>query len=145
MKKSFFIISIVIIIAVLCAIYAVDHIRMSNNQSVVFSTWGKSYAPPEGIDQETAIEIARNVLDDKSKEAIINLDNPKVEEVVFDTEHHMAYFDDKVKPSDKPLYKITGKPLYKITFNTIHDGLLGPIVIYVDKSDGKPIGMDFRM
>jgi hypothetical protein len=93
--------------------------------------------PPAQVTAETAIKNAQNKFDEKSKETITNFDNPKVEEVVFDSPHQMAYFGDMVD--------VVGKPLYKITFNTTKDALLGPIVIYVDKSDGNPIGMDFRM
>ena len=39
---------------------------------------------------------------------------------------------------------LTGKTVYKITFNTTQDGLLGPIVLYVDKYNAKVIGTDFR-
>lgn len=38
---------LIVIILILMTLYMVDHIRMKNNQPVIFSTWGKKYAPPE--------------------------------------------------------------------------------------------------
>ena len=129
MKKTC-IIALSVVLVVLCVFCLVAN--QSNNE------------PSKAITAETAIKTARNILDKKSKETIISLDNPKVEEVVFDSEHYMLYFDENDKLSQKPFYKIQGKTLYQITFNTTQDGLLGPIVVYVDKSNGKLIGVDFR-
>ena len=132
MKKKHMILAsvLVAIIAVFCTLYAINN--RSNNE------------PPTGITDRTAIEIAQKIFDEKVKETLTNFENPKVEEVVFDSEHHMVYFDENDKPSYEPLYKIKGKNLYKITFNTTQDGLLGPAVVYVDKSNGKLIGIDYR-
>lgn len=50
MKRKVFvtIISIVIILFLLVMLaYVIDHKRMAENKPVVFSTWGKKYAPPE--------------------------------------------------------------------------------------------------
>lgn len=138
MKKTIFVISIVIIIfvAVFGSLFIIDHNRMNNNQPVVFSTWGRRYAPPESISPKEATEIVRATLGKYDLETITNLDNPKIEEVIFDTPPQIAYFDNETD--------ITGKTIYKITYNTTVDGLLGPVVTYVDKTSGKIIGADFR-
>ncbi len=140
MKKFICITSIIMIIvfAVLCI---VDHNRMKNEKPVVFSTWGKKYAPSEktplnNITPEAAIELAKKSLSKKSKEEITNFDSPKVENVVFDEEPSIYYFSNKID--------IVGKKIYKITFNTVHDRLLGPIVIYINKENGELIGTDYR-
>ncbi len=119
--------------------YVIDHKKMDNNESVVFSTWGKKYSPPLEvleITPQTAIENLKEQLDKKSIETITNFDNPKMEEVVFDTQPSIYLFDDKLD--------IVGKGLYKITFHTTMDGLLGPMVFYVDKLSGNVIGADYR-
>ncbi len=85
---------------------------------------------------EEAIERVKREIDDKSKETIINFDNPKAEEMVFKTQPSIYLFDKEVK--------LTGKSVYKITFNTTQDGLLGPVVFYVDRNNGEIIGMDYR-
>ncbi len=141
MKKLLFIIGIALLVLflVLGSLYVIDHKRMDNNKPVLFSTWGKKYSPPLEVLEiapQTAIENVKKNLDKKSIETITNFDNPKVEEVVFDARPSIYFFDDKVD--------IAGKNLYKITFNTTQDGLLGPMVFYVDKSNGDLIGADYR-
>ena len=141
MKKLRLVISIVLLVvfAVFVSLYVIDHKRMDNNEPVVFSTWGKKYSPPleaQEISPQAAIEIAKNELNEKSIETIINYDNPNIEEIVADTNLSICCFEENVD--------IVGKELYKISFNTIHDGLLGPIVFYVDKMGGKLIGAEFR-
>jgi len=123
MKKLRFAIIIVLLVlfVVLVSLYVIDHKRMDNNESV---------------SPQTAIEIAKSKLDEKSIETITNFDNPKVEEMVADTQLSIYCFEEKAD--------IVGKELYEITFNTIHDGLLGPIVFYVDKMNGTLIGAGFR-
>jgi len=88
------------------------------------------------ITPQAAIENVKNMLDDKSKGAIINFDSPEIEEVVFDEAPSIHYLGNKTD--------VIGKSLYKITFRTTQDGLLGPMVIYVDKANGKIIGKAFR-
>ena len=39
----YFVLIFIIVFGTLCVI---DHIKMNNNEPVVFSTWGKKYAPP---------------------------------------------------------------------------------------------------
>ena len=139
MKKIIAITGVVLIAlsCVLISLYAIDHIKMKNNMPVFFSTWGKDYTSPEGITPEEAVESAKQLLDDKSKKEIENFENPKVEEVVFSKAPGVIYrFNKKTR--------ITGRRLYKITFHTFRDGLLGPIVFYVDKICGEVVGMDYR-
>jgi len=83
-----------------------------------------------------AVKNAREKLSDKEIESIINLENPKIEEVVFKGDTSIYLFDESIDA--------TGKSLYKITYNTELDGLLGPITFYVDKMSGIVIGADYR-
>ena len=69
-------------------------------------------------------------------ETIINLENPKIEEVVLNGDASIYLFDES--------FDVSGKSLYKITYNTELDGLLGPITFYVDKMSGIVIGADYR-
>lgn len=85
---------------------------------------------------EHAINNARALLNDKEIETITNLENPKVEEMVFEGEAPIHLFNEGVDA--------TGKKLYKIIYNTEQDGLLGPITFYVDKISGIVIGADYR-
>lgn len=139
MKKSICIIFIVLIalLLILSSLYVTDYIKMKNNEPVVFSTWGKKYAPIKEITPEKAVEYTNKMLDDKSKETIKNLNNPKIEDVVFNKAPSIYLFNEKTK--------VVGRNLYKITYNTEQDGLLGPIVFYVDKLNGEIVGMDYRV
>ena len=137
MKKLFFItgITLLLLLVILGSLYVIDHKRMDSNEPVVFSTWGKQYTPLE-ITPQTAIEIIKKKLDPKSIKTITNYDNPKIEEVVFDTPPSIYCFEDKKD--------IVGRGLYKITFYTTQDGLLGPFVFYIDKLSGNLIGVEYR-
>ena len=88
------------------------------------------------ITTEQAVKNAREKLSDKEIETIINLENPKIEEVVLKGDRSIYLFDESIDA--------TGKSLYKITYNTELDGLLGPITFYVDKMSGIVIGADYR-
>lgn len=88
------------------------------------------------ITTEQAVKKAREKLSDKEMETIINLENPKIEEVVLNGDTSIYLFDESIDA--------TGKSLYKITYNTELDGLLGPITFYVDKMSGIVIGADYR-
>ena len=126
---------VVLIVIAFSALFITDMNRMKNNRPVVFSTWGYDYAPPE-ISPQAAVDAIMEKFDVKSIKTITNLDNPKIEEIVFESEPSIYRFDKK-----KPL---VGKPLYKITFNTTQDGLLGPMVYFVDKISGEILGAEFR-
>ncbi len=109
---------------------------MENNEVAVFSTWGKQYAPLVGITTEKAIAHTMKMLEEKSKETIINLNNPKVDEIVFNKTPSIYLFNEKTE--------VVGRTLYRIIYNTEQDGLLGPIVFYVDKLNGEVVGMNWR-
>ena len=47
MNKRIIVIGIPILLLIFGGLYAIDHHRMSNNEPVLFSTWGKQYVPPE--------------------------------------------------------------------------------------------------
>ena len=131
---------VIIVIVVLLAIaifsaYMIDINRMENNRPVVFSTWGYDYAPPV-ISSQAAIDSIVAQLDERSKKNIINLDNPGLEEVFFESDPHIYCFSDRKK--------VIGKLLYKITFNTEQDGILGPMVFFVDVISGELVGAEYR-
>ncbi len=88
------------------------------------------------ITSDEAVKKVQEMLDDKSKETITNFETPKTEKIVCDMELAIYYLKKGVK--------LKGKTLYKITFNTTQDGLLGPMVFYVDASNGIIVGMDHR-
>ncbi len=124
-KKILIVLSIVVVLLISVGLVKtyVDNAREKNSEEVP-------------ITHQAAIEIVKKTLDPQSMETIANLDNPKIEEVVFETNPSIAFFEGKKD--------ITGIELYKITFNTTQDGLLGPIVLYVDKFNGDLIGGEFR-
>ena len=76
------------------------------------------------------------LLPEDSKKTITNLDNPKTEEVIFESAPPIYLYDENTD--------VVGKKLDKITYNTEFDALLGPITFYVDKSTGIVIGSDYR-
>ena len=89
-----------------------------------------------GITAEQAVANARAMLGDKEIETITNLDNPKIENVVYEENPPFYLFD-------KNAY-IAGNSLFRITYNTELDGLLGPITFYVDAVSGVVVGADYR-
>lgn len=89
-----------------------------------------------GITKEQAKANARAKLSQQEIETITNLDNPKIEEIVFEGNLPIYLFDENTD--------IAGKDLYKITYNTEQDGLLGPIIFYADRISGNVVGCDFR-
>ena len=99
----------------------------------------EKYTPPaesHGITAQDAIDIAQKQLDGKSIETITNYKHPDVEKVIFHAPPAIYLFDET--------FNVVGKNLYKITFTTELDGLLGPIVFYIDEHSGMVIGTDFR-
>ena len=56
MKKSTKIILaiLIIIMIVICTMYVIDLNRIKNNKPVIFSTWGRKYAPPVKINTSVA-------------------------------------------------------------------------------------------
>ena len=126
---------VVLILIAFSAVFITDMHRMKNNRPVVFSTWGYDYAPPE-ISPQAAMDALLEKFDVKSIKTITNLDDPKIEELVFESEPSIYRFDKKKS--------LIGMPLYKITFNTTQDGLLGPMVYFVDRISGEILGAEFR-
>lgn len=66
MKKKYILILLFIIIFIILGIFAslyvIDHNRMKNNEPVLFSTWGKSYAPVEEVVEETPPVVEEPVI-----------------------------------------------------------------------------------
>lgn len=88
------------------------------------------------IEADEAIIIAQENINEKEKATITNFDNPTVEELVFDEKVSIYLFNNNEN--------IIGRTAYRITFKTEQDGLLGPIVYYVDKENAKLLGADYR-
>lgn len=92
-----------------------------------------------GISEADAIAKAQFEIEIQSsniKSTITNFDKPKVEKVTFTTEPNL-YLCNGVKT-------VVGNELYKVTFTTTEDAVLGPIVYYIDSTDGKVSAMDYR-
>jgi len=107
-----------------------------NNRGVKYGSWFMNYKLPVEITKEEAVKIAQNDIKGIEKSTIINFENPTVEELVLDEKVSFYLFN-----ADE---NIKGKNAYRITFNTEQDGLLGPIVYYIDKDNGKLLGLDYR-
>lgn len=126
MKKiiTFVVVFLVIIAATFGTLYVIDSIKMRNNEEVLFSTWGKNYSPikPE---LKAAIDDVFNYFAPKTVKSIINKDNPIIEECVFNEQPYLHFVKEE--------FNIVGRELFKITFTTTHDGILGPMVVYVGK------------
>ncbi len=64
-----FLILLICISSVVCSCYVVDIIRMRNNKSVIFSTWGFSYAPPIDLrDDLVELAVTNYVIDKGDKD-----------------------------------------------------------------------------
>ena len=87
------------------------------------------------VTEQDAVLSAKRELSPRDNQ-ITNYDNPVVESVSFAEEPPVYRFNG--------CETLVGRQLYKIKFTTEADGLLGPIVIYVDKSDGMLCASDFR-
>ena len=107
-----------------------------NNRGVKYGNWFTKYELPTETTKEDAIKIAQNDINKIEKATIINFKNPTVEELVLDENMSFYLFD-----ADE---NIKGKKAYKITFKTEQDAFLGPIVYYIDKDNGKLLGLDYR-
>lgn len=135
-KKVIIFLSIVLLIVMTVGIaYLIDMDRMKNNKPVMFSSWGHDYAPIEE-EWQIAVDKVLKELAEKTRKTITNIDNPIVEECVFDKKLSMYFFNKEVG--------LIGKNVYKITFNTTQDRILGPLVIYVDKEKNDIIGIQMR-
>lgn len=83
-------------------------------------------------------EIAYLWLNENFKKTIINWKEAKVEECKYTTDHivisQSGNSDDSVN--------LKGIDTYKITFSTTNEGILGPIIIYIDMNTFNALGGD---
>jgi hypothetical protein len=93
------------------------------------------------VTQERAKKIAESIVKNEEQAKIINYSTPEIVEIK-ETQSHMVSFTSKDKISG--LTDIKGKTVWKVTYNTESDGLLGPIVVYIDYNSGKIYGVDLR-
>lgn len=103
---------------------------------------GKKASNKQAITPQEAIKVAQDTFDEKSKKTVTNFDDPKIVGIVFEENMYIS-----IPPGSQNNFrtkKLVGKELYRITFNTEQDGLLGPIVIYVDKYNGDIVGSSSR-
>ncbi len=99
----------------------------------------KTPIPTEEIVEMLQADIRQNDLDaeQKNERTITNFDDPDIQIMTLQDETSYFYkIDDGIR--------LDGKEVYKVTFHTESDGLLGPIVYYVDCYTGQIYGMDFR-
>ena len=124
-KKAFIILGIFFIVLAVAALVTgnADSTRVRNSAEPVHTI-------------EEAVKIAQNNINEIEKSTIINFENPTVEELVLDEKVSFYLLN-----ADE---NINGEKAYRITFNTEQDGLLGPIVYYIDKDNGKLLGLDYR-
>lgn len=111
----------------------------SENVGVKKGSYFMKYDKPEndGIDiSRLTVKDALSYLPEKQYETIINPDNPKIEEIIFDKEPSVYLFDENTT--------LKGRKVIKYTYNTTLDGLLGPITFYTDKETGFILGSDYR-
>lgn len=55
---------LIVAILILGALCIIDHIRMSNNEPVIFSTWGKKYTAPETKKSDKIVALYKTIIDD---------------------------------------------------------------------------------
>lgn len=81
MKKKILIISSIIFLMVMTiiAMYLIDRKRMKDNKSVIFSTWGYSYAPPLKINDENKQKSDNIVLNPNSVMRMVEYDTKTME------------------------------------------------------------------
>lgn len=67
MKKKIFVVILIICLIVIgiFGMYLIDRIRMKNNKSVLFSTWGYSYVPPIDIEEKEIQKAIMSYIVDK--------------------------------------------------------------------------------
>lgn len=81
-------------------------------------------------------EIAYQYLGEADKATLIDYENAEVEEYRCAGDHYVASLNGHINLKDKDTYKVT--------FNTSNDALLGPIIIYLDKTSYSVLGIDLR-
>ena len=83
MNKKIIVIGSAILLLIFGGLYVIDHHRMSNNEPVLFSTWGKQYVPPEYL-------IVKDI-EDKTQKQNIACDTAK--ELFYEDSENEYYFD----------------------------------------------------
>ena len=91
------------------------------------------------ISSQEAIEIVQNWVDEKNKKRVTNFENPQIVGIVCN--ENLLERIITVNQNNVRKKKYAGREIYRITFRTYDDGLLGPIVIYVDKYTGDLVGV----
>lgn len=86
----------------------------------------------ERISQEEAINTAQLDLSEETKATITNYETPEVEEITFTEEPNIS----KVEGAGK----MAGNDFYVVTFHTTDEEVVGPIVYYIGKLNGKIYG-----
>ena len=61
------IITLIIVLVILGSLCIIDHIKMKNNEHVIFSTWGKKYAQAMEISSEKIVSMYKTIIDDLIK------------------------------------------------------------------------------
>ena len=83
MNKKIIVIGIAILLLIFGGVCVIDHHRMSNNEPVLFSTWGKQYVPPEYL-------IVKGIEDKTQKQ---NIACAEQEELFYEDSENEYYFD----------------------------------------------------
>jgi len=83
MNKKIIVIGVVMLLLILGGVYVIDHYRMSNNEPVLFSTWGKQYVPPEYL-------VIKDIEDKAQKQ---NIPCDDAEELFYEDSENEYYFD----------------------------------------------------
>ena len=129
MKKSTKIILaiLIIIMIVICTMYVIDLNRMKNNKPVIFSTWGRKYAPPAKVNTKLSIvtsledEITSNTAwcgtfnliwndlkNDLAKQDIVFTPQPKMVDNLNKGTFNTSYL------SEDSYYKVYGTPTLEL-------------------------------
>lgn len=90
----------------------------------------------EMVSQEQAISTAQLDISEETKATITNYETPEVEEITFSEEPNIS----KVEGAGK----MAGNDFYKVTFHTTDEEIVGPIVYYIGKLNGKIYGGDWQ-
>ena len=81
-------------------------------------------------------EIAYQSLSEDNKKTVISWKDGKVEQYKSTNDHSIG--------SPNGSVNIKGKDTYKVMFRTNNEGILGPIIIYIDKNSYSVLGGDLR-
>jgi hypothetical protein len=132
MKKSIFLTCFVIVLISIfsaCKDKKTVVEKKEINQTTVGVTTSKT------VEKEEISKILKKQISDSAKKEIVNINNPKVEDIVLRKAKGISILVD---------YSIVGKELYKVSYETKNDAILGPIIYYVQKNDGKIVAEGYR-